>query len=290
ISGNTIVSDRPGATLLLNDAGSPASISGNNIYGLNLHLATGNVSLGANSILGVEPLLDIVNPPANNTPAPAPQPVPVQIQDPTPAPAPTPTPAQTQDPAPAPTPIPAQTQGPTPAPVPAPAPVPTLVPELIPPQATDPAPVQAPAPIPVQIPDPMPVSVPASAPQQVPAQAPTAETVSNYELQVGLSGQSSQGSPRFMLSVDGRQLGGDTAVTASENAGEVQNFGFYGVLPGGAHDVSITLLNDVAGGASGADQSLYVKSLDFNGVHYGAATADLHQPGTVHFTVGDSLS
>ncbi len=110
--------------------------------------------------------------------------------------------------------------------------------------------------------------------------------LSNDVMVLHVSADSWNGSPQFVVSVDGKQQGGTQTATASHADGQTQNLTLSGAFGAGVHDVAVTFLNDAWGGTSTTDRNLYVDSIDDNGQHYASAAATLLSNGTVHFQVG----
>ncbi len=101
-----------------------------------------------------------------------------------------------------------------------------------------------------------------------------------------VSADSWNGSPQFVVSVDGHQQGRTQTATASHADGQTQDIGLSGAFGVGVHDVAVTFLNDAWGGNPNTDRNLYVESIDDNGRHYASASAALMSNGTVHLQVG----
>ena len=76
-----------------------------------------------------------------------------------------------------------------------------------------------------------------------------------------------QGTPHFVLTLDGAQLGPAYTVTAPYNAGQgtPQQFAFSGPWGSQAHTLGIDFVSDT-GALGGASPSLYLSALDYNGV------------------------
>jgi hypothetical protein len=123
-----------------------------------------------------------------------------------------------------------------------------------------------------------PTSDPASTPAPA-SSAPTEDT-----LVLNLSGNLRHSNPEFIVSVDGKQQGGINSVTASHSRGQSEAFSFHGSFGSGAHDIAVSFINGSSGGR-GMHSTLYVNSVDYDGRHYGSATATLHPDSSVHFTV-----
>ena len=88
---------------------------------------------------------------------------------------------------------------------------------------------------------------------------------SNDVLVLDVSADSWNGSPQFVVGVDGKQLGGTPAATMSHADGQTQNSSLSGVAGVGVHDVAATFLNDAWGSTPSRDRNLYVDSIDNNG-------------------------
>ncbi len=157
-------------------------------------------------------------------------------------------------------------------------PVPTPVVPAPPPGISTPT-GTAPTPVPVQAP------VPVSTPSPVPTPVPTAAPTPLDGLVVRLSEDAYAGDAQFTVSVDGTQLGAAQAVTARHGAGAPQAFSFAGDFAPGAHQVSISFLNDLWDPATGADRNLFVEGIALNGA--AAPVAETFVPGNGHsdFTV-----
>ncbi|WP_052402160.1 carbohydrate-binding domain-containing protein [Muricoccus aerilatus] len=128
VTDNTVINHfvSPSASLLLNDTGAPAYVSGNSVFGLPNQVVSGVGDVLNTIKLAVAPLLDLSHPYSGQaTPAPVATPAPAPVVTPDPVPA-----ADTDHPAPV----------TTPAPVLAPAPVPVA-------DTNTPAPVTAPPPV-----------------------------------------------------------------------------------------------------------------------------------------------
>jgi hypothetical protein len=168
--------------------------------------------------------------------------------------------------------------------VPAPAPgvpVPTPVTSTPPPDTST---LNSPAPAPVPTPAPAPTPAPTPVSTSMPTPAPTGGLV------LQLSEDAYQGDAQFTVSVDGTQLGAAQAVTARHGAGAPQAFSFAGDFAPGAHQVSISFLNDYWDPATGNDRNLFVEGIALNGM--AAPITDTFVPGNGHsdFTVTASAA
>ena len=101
-----------------------------------------------------------------------------------------------------------------------------------------------------------------------------------------VSADSWNGSPQFVVSVDGKQQGGTQTATASHANGQIQDISLSGAFGVGVHNVAVTFLNDAWGGTPNTDRNLYVDSINSNGQPYAPASAMLMSNGTAHFQVG----
>ena len=128
---------------------------------------------------------------------------------------------------------------------------------------------------------------PAAAPPVPPAAAPTAPPAnSDNSLVLHVSADNWNGGPQFLVSVDGVQQGGTRTTTAAHSNGQSTDINLTGLAGTGPHDVAVTFLNDVWGGTASTDRNLYVDSADYQGQHFGSASASLYWNQTAHVTVG----
>jgi beta-glucanase (GH16 family) len=104
-------------------------------------------------------------------------------------------------------------------------------------------------------------------------------------LTVKVSEDAWSGDAQFLVTVDGKQVGATNTVTASHAAGASQDFVLTGAWGAGAHDVSITFINDAWGGSSSTDRNLYVNSVSYDGRTAPGAPAGLFSNGHKTFTV-----
>ncbi|MBV9076239.1 MAG: hypothetical protein JO048_02005 [Methylobacteriaceae bacterium] len=91
--------------------------------------------------------------------------------------------------------------------------------------------------------------------------APAPNPTSQLALRV--SGDAYQGSPQFLVKVDGLVLGEAHGVSASHAAGEHEDVLID--LPDRPGEVSVVFLNDLYGGSSAADRNLYVEQISLDG-------------------------
>ncbi len=115
------------------------------------------------------------------------------------------------------------------------------------------------------------LGAPAATPLTVPTPAPA--PAEHGILQLRISGDAYQGDARFTVSVDGAQVAGILAATASHAAGQSQTFTIAGSFAAGPHSVGVQFVNDLQGDGPGQDRNLYVDGLSFNGEEVGAPAA-----------------
>ena len=92
-----------------------------------------------------------------------------------------------------------------------------------------------------------------------------------------------QGSAQYTVSVDGRQIGGTFAASASHAAGQSDTLTLLGDWAAGNHTVQVNFLNDAWGGSSSADRNLYVDGATYNGATVGGAARSLLSAGPASF-------
>jgi len=80
-----------------------------------------------------------------------------------------------------------------------------------------------------------------------------------------VSGDSYLGSPHFIVTVDGKPVGGTLTTTASHAAGQTQDVTLTGSFGAGPHDVAVKFIDDVYGGSPAADRNLYVHQISLDG-------------------------
>lgn len=93
-------------------------------------------------------------------------------------------------------------------------------------------------------------------------------------LKLGLSADSWNGDPHFLVLVDGKQVGGVQSAAASHAAREHEFLEVRGDFGAGPHHLAVRFLDDAWGGTAAKDRNLYVDSLSLNGT-------DLHQHATL---------
>ena len=92
-----------------------------------------------------------------------------------------------------------------------------------------------------------------------------------------------QGSAQYTVSVDGRQINGTFAASASHAAGQSDTLTLLGDWAAGNHTVQVNFLNDAWGGSSSADRNLYVDGATYNGTAVGGAARSLLSAGPASF-------
>jgi Ca2+-binding RTX toxin-like protein len=118
-----------------------------------------------------------------------------------------------------------------------------------------------------------------------PSPSPSPVPAASGTLVLHLAEDAWHGDAQFAVAVDGVQLGGPATVTASNAAGKTQDFAFTGNWGAGAHQVTVTFLNDAWGGTPATDRNLYLKGLSFAGQEHPEFTAQLLSNGSASVTV-----
>ena len=90
---------------------------------------------------------------------------------------------------------------------------------------------------------------------------------SEHSIALNLSEDSWQGDAQAIISIDGKQVGGAQAITASHALGQEQTISFLVPLPDGPHTASVAFVNDAWGGTAATDRNLYVDSMDADMQH-----------------------
>ena len=100
---------------------------------------------------------------------------------------------------------------------------------------------------------------------------------------VNLSEDAFAGDATFTVAVDGTQIGGVQAATASHSLGQTQTFTLHGDFAPGSHMVTVTFLDDASSRSSTTDRNLYVDSIGAGGTTT-AVNAALMGAGSQNFT------
>ncbi len=90
------------------------------------------------------------------------------------------------------------------------------------------------------------------------------------------------GDAQFTVSVDGTQIGGVQSVTASQAAGQTENFALTGAFGPGPHTVAVNFTNDASG--PGGDRNLYIDGITLDG-QTTPETWEQKSAGAAYFTV-----
>jgi hypothetical protein len=118
------------------------------------------------------------------------------------------------------------------------------------------------------------------------AESPSPTPMPTHTLVLRLSKGAWQGDAQLTMSVDGVQIAGPTAVTASHAAGQWQDFTCSGNWGDGSHQVTVSFINDAHRGTPTTGRNLHVGGLVYDGQNYPDATATLFANGSITFTVG----
>ncbi|MDJ0390011.1 carbohydrate-binding domain-containing protein [Roseomonas sp. E05] len=101
-----------------------------------------------------------------------------------------------------------------------------------------------------------------------------------------------RGSAQYIVKVDGKQVGGTFTASADHNAGLSDTLTLHGDWAAGAHQVSVSFLNDAYGGSASTDRNLFIDGASYNGadlkVDIGVPSSA--RPGQFSFTEGASAS
>ena len=103
-------------------------------------------------------------------------------------------------------------------------------------------------------------------------------------LVLSMSEDSWQGDAQFVVTVDGRQVGGVYTATASNATGQSQAISVPVTLPAGWSNVGVTFLNDAYDGSPSSDRNLYLDEATFDGQVVSGKQA-LVTDGTATFAV-----
>ncbi len=113
----------------------------------------------------------------------------------------------------------------------------------------------------------------------------TTTTGAGATLILNLSEDAYLGDAQFSVTVDGKPLGMAQAVTTLHASSTSQAFDFADARSTGTHDVAVSFLNDLYGGAPALDRNLYIDSASVGGIVASAAPFTLLSTGTHHFAV-----
>ena len=94
-----------------------------------------------------------------------------------------------------------------------------------------------------------------------------------------------RGDAQFIISVDGKQVGGIHTATASHAAGQDQAVAAGTTLSPGAHRVGVSFINDAWGGTPSTDRNLYVTGATLDGDAVRGSAATLFSSGSAYFNV-----
>ncbi len=102
-----------------------------------------------------------------------------------------------------------------------------------------------------------------------------------------LSQDAYRGDAQYTASVDGQQVGGVFTASSRHGSGGSDTLTLRGDWGPGAHQVSITFLNDAWDGTPDTDRNLHVDGIAYNGAAIGDGEADLMSAGTATFAFTD---
>jgi hypothetical protein len=82
---------------------------------------------------------------------------------------------------------------------------------------------------------------------------------------------------QFTVNVDGQQIGGVQTVTASQSAGQTEAFTFDGNWAPGAHNVTVTFVNNFIYPGMSGDRNVFVDGVTYDGQSVSNATTEISQ-------------
>jgi hypothetical protein len=81
------------------------------------------------------------------------------------------------------------------------------------------------------------------------------------------------GDAKFIVSMDGKQLGGTFTATTLHSFGGSQSFTFKGDFGSGSHTLAVNFTNDCYGGSAAKDRNLYVSDVVYNATDTGKSAS-----------------
>ncbi|HEY0181927.1 MAG TPA: carbohydrate-binding domain-containing protein, partial [Rhodopila sp.] len=122
-------------------------------------------------------------------------------------------------------------------------------------------------------------------PTPTPTPAPT--PTPTHTLTLAVSQDALPNNARFIVKVDGEQVGGTLVASALHGSGDSGLFILNGHWGSAAHDVQIRFLNGAAG-PSTAGSHLYINDVAYDGAHYSATPTAMLSAGSHNFAVAGS--
>lgn len=117
-------------------------------------------------------------------------------------------------------------------------------------------------------------------PTPPPAAPPPTPPATEASLVLRVSADSYKGDPKFIVKVDGHQVGGVMSTHASHAAGQHQDITLTGNFGSSPASVSVQFINDTWGGTAATDRNLYVEQASLNGHVYSPDRPILTSNGT----------
>jgi len=108
-------------------------------------------------------------------------------------------------------------------------------------------------------------------------------------VRIGLSGNAWRDYPKFLLQINGRQVGEAIAVQAQRSLGEIDFIDVKGNFSTGIQTVALVFYNDAFGGNAAMDRHLYVESVHLNSVNLGRVASLARTGDTATFRFGDGV-
>jgi hypothetical protein len=121
---------------------------------------------------------------------------------------------------------------------------------------------------------------------EAPDSTGTGSEVIGNDLVLRVSEDAYKGHAQYTVSVDGKQIGDVRTASASHDQGDTELINLGGGWSAEDHTVTVAFLNDLYGGANGADRNLYIDGAAFGDVEVPGAAEGLFSRGaTASFTI-----
>ncbi|TPG49585.1 hypothetical protein EAH89_20670 [Roseomonas nepalensis] len=124
-------------------------------------------------------------------------------------------------------------------------------------------------------------------PVTVPAPASATIGAGADSLVLKISQDAYLGAAQYTVAVDGVQIDGVLAASATRASGGADTLTVLGNWSGGLHEITVQFLNDAWDGTPETDRNLYLEGATYNGVAVEGVVAALEKPVAASFTVLD---
>jgi hypothetical protein len=114
---------------------------------------------------------------------------------------------------------------------------------------------------------------------------PSTSSTTPKGLVIDVAEEAWKGDAKFVVKVDGKQVGGTYTATALHDLGQSQAISVNTVLGSGPHTVAVSFINDAYGGTHTTDRNLYVTGASYEGKAVSGVGKVLYGNGTDQFTV-----